>query len=599
MSKGIFNVSFLQGRGYVAAALLAAALLTAPSALVSCSKAVTEPAVPVEQEVQEKPEDEIVFLAGDFDVETKASTGTAAVIDQGGMPSINVSCTVGAAGSETAVWTSAPFTLSGGMYSGGKYWTIEDKGYHFYASNAALTHAASGARVAPTNTTDVVVAWLADPNYKQANELVFEHVFARLGQVTVTPEPGYTLSNVKIELTPRVSGKYDIRSGRNRTDATGWSEVVSGEKVTVASSSGANANDVYLVPGEYTVTASWDATLIAVPSAVLHYTGKTTNLTFAKGKINKFTAILGGEMVFGVELAPWGTDSHSVSVDQTPLTFDVVTSGTILWKASSASIAKTIEYSKTGGTSWTSVTSTTSGAAIAVSAGDKVLLRGNNAAYGDASNYNSFAVSGGATFRAYGNVTSLLSESNRTSLSAYALKGLFKGCTAMSSHPYLKLQLPSTGLATGCYESLFEGCTGLTVAPELRATAVAASCYKSMFKGCTGLKYAPDLVATTLATDCYNGMFQGCTSLTASPELPAAALVSGCYVNLFNGCSSLRHIKALFTTAPTAALCGDWTKGVAATGSFFKSSSASWNVTNSGSNYYGIPAGWTVVTVSE
>lgn len=576
-------------------AMLSVCLLALPS----CSKAPAEVVEPVVEESGNNRDDEIVFKAGDFDVETKASTGTVAVIDQSGLPSINVSCTVGAAGSETAVWTSAPFTLQGGYYSGGKYWTVDNKGYHFYASNATLSHAATGARVSASAATDVVVASLPDPNYKQANELVFEHVFARIGQVTVTPEAGYTLSNVKIELTPKVSGTYDIKAGLGHTDATGWSGAQDGTKVTVASSSGANANDVYLVPGEYTVTASWDATLIAVPSAVLHYTGKTTTLSFAKGKINKFTAVLGGEMVFGVELAPWGTDSHSVSVDQTPLTFDVVTSGTILWKASSASIAKTIEYSKTGGTSWTSVTSTTSGAAIAVSAGDKVLLRGNNAAYGDASNYNSFAVSGGATFRAYGNVTSLLSESSRTSLSAYALKGLFKGCTAMSNHPYIKLQLPSTGLATGCYESLFEGCTGLTVAPELRATAVAASCYKSMFKGCTGLKYAPDLVATTLAMDCYNGMFQGCTSLTASPELPAAAIVSGCYVNLFNGCSSLRHIKALFTTAPTAALCGDWTKGVAATGSFFKSSSASWNWTNSGSDNYGIPAGWTVVTVSE
>lgn len=570
------------------------------SALPSCSKAPAEVVEPVAEESGNNRDDEIVFKAGDFDVETKASTGTSAVIDQGGMPSINVSCTVGAAGSETAVWTSAPFTLSGGMYSGGKYWTIDDKGYHFYASNAVLTHAAAGARVAPTNTTDVVVAWLADPNYKQANELVFEHVFARIGEVTVIPEEGYTLSNVKITLKPKTSGTYDIRAGAGYTDATGWSSVSeSSSVVEIASGSGANANDVYLVPGEYTVTASWDATLIAVPSAVLHYTGKTTNLTFAKGKINKFTAVLGGEMVFGVELAPWGTASQSVSVDGNPLTLEAVTAGNILWKASNASIAKEIEYSKNGGTSWTKITSTTAGAAISVSAGDKVIIRGSNAAYGSASAYNCFSVSGGATFRAYGELTSLLSESSRTSLSAYALKGLFKDCIALRNHSYLKLQLPSTGLATGSYESLFEGCTGLTVAPELRATAVAASCYKSMFKGCTGLKYAPDLVATTLATDCYNGMFQGCTGLTASPELPAATLVSGCYVNLFNGCSSLRHIKALFTTAPTAALCGDWTKGVAATGSFFKSSSASWNVTNSGSNYYGIPAGWTVVTVSE
>lgn len=568
--------------------------------LPSCSKQGAAVAEPVEEESGRDRDNEIVFKAGDFSLETKASTGTSAVIDQAGLPSINVSCTVGSAGSETAVWTSAPFTLEGGYYSGGKYWTVDNKGYHFYASNATLTHAAAGPKVSASNTTDVVVAALRNPNYKQANELSFEHIFARIGQVTVTPEDGYTLSNVKITLKPKTSGTYDILAGAGHTDATGWSGTSeSGSTVQVASASGVNANDVYLVPGEYEVTADWDATLINIPSAVLHYTGKKTTLNFVKGKINKFTAVLGGEMVFGIELASWGTVSHSVEVDGNPLTFEAITAGSIVWKASDASVAKAIQYSKNGGGSWTSITSSASGASISVAAGDKVIFRGENTAYGTASAYNYFAVSGGATFRAYGDVTSLLSASAAASLPNYALKGLFKNCAGLKNHPYLKLQLPSTTLGTGCYESLFEGCTGLTVAPELRATTVAASCYKAMFKGCTGVVYAPDLLATTLAADCYNAMFQGCTSLTTSPELPAAALVSGCYANLFNGCSALRHIKALFTTTPTAALCGDWTKGVSSTGSFFKSSSASWNVTNSGSNYYGIPSGWTVVQVSE
>ncbi len=569
-------------------------------AAVSCNKV----SAPEEEhaEALSFSEEEIVFKAGDFEMMTKAGTvgSTQAVIDYSGLPSINVSCTTGAS-AETAVWTNVPFTLSGGYYTGGKYWPVSNAGYNYWAANAPLTFASSGAKVTATNTTDVIVAHLPkdEVHYKLPNELVFEHVFARVGQVTVSAEDGYTISNVQITFVPKVSGTYDIKAGNGHTDATGWSATANGSTTKLADAVGVNANDVYTVPGEYTVTARWDAVPVSSPSTVLHYSGKTTVLNFVKGKINKFTAVLGGEMVFSYELAAWGTASQSVAVSDDMLTFDILTSGNILWKASNASIAKTIEYSKNNGGSWTSITSTTSGAAIAVSAGDKLMFRGSNAAYADASNYNCFAVSGGATFKAYGDVTSILSIENRATLSAYALKGLFQGCTALRNHEYMKLKLSSCTLAEGSYQNLFNGCTGLTVAPELKATAVAASCYAGMFQGCTSLVYPPDLVATTLAANCYSGMFQGCTSLTASPELPAATLVTGCYQNLFNGCTSLRHIKALFTTTPTAALCGDWTKNVAASGSFFKSTAATWNVVNSGSNYYGIPSGWTVKTVSE
>lgn len=587
---------FLERKG-----LMAVALCALVAGFVSCNKN----EAPAEIESPGHPDDEIVFQAGDFTAETKAGTvgSTAAVIDYSQMPSINVSCTVGSAGSETAVWTNAPFALEGGYYSGGKYWPVNAQynGYHFYASNAALSHNASGARVSASASTDVVAACLPDPVYKLPNELVFEHIFARIGEVTVTAESGYTVSNVSITVTPLVSGTYDIRAGLNHTDATGWSGTSAGSAVKLADAVGVNANDVYLVPGQYTLTAKWKAALVSNPTVVLDYTatGKTTSLDFVKGKVNKFTAVLGGEMVFGVSLAAWGDVASSVSVDGTPLSFDILTGGSILWKASSADIARTIEYSKDNGASWTAVTSTTSGAAISVSAGDRLMFRGNNAAYGSASAYNCFQVSGGATFKAYGDVVSLLAENNRSSLSAYALKGLFYSCTGLRNHDYKKLSLSSSTLAQGCYQNLFYGCTGLTVAPELCAESVAESCYSGMFQGCTGLVYGPDLVATSLAANCYASMFKGCTSLISSPTLPAITLVSGCYVSLFENCSSLRHIKAMFTTTPTAALCGDWTKGVASAGSFFKSSSATWNVVNSGSVYYGVPAGWTIVPVSE
>ena len=174
-------------------------------------------------------------------------------------------------------------------------------------------------------------------------------------------------------------------------------------------------------------------------------------------------------------------------------------------------------------------------------------------------------------------------------LSTYCFKGLFNGCTRMTTAP----KLPATALTNSCYREMFYGCTSLTSAPALPAETLAANCYRSMFNGCTSLTAAttlpalsvpdfaylsmfancpitqapalpattlapycysnmfrgtnitdmPELPATTLAASCYESMFSACTRLTTAPELPATTLANYCYQNMFQGCTSL-------TTAP-------------------------------------------------
>lgn len=51
----------------------------------------------------------------------------------------------------------------------------------------------------------------------------------------------------------------------------------------------------------------------------------------------------------------------------------------------------------------------------------------------------------------------------------------------------------------------------------------------------------------------------------------------------------------MFTTTPSTTYTSNWVQGVAASGTFIKNSSATWNVT--GDN--GIPTGWTVQTASS
>ena len=173
-----------------------------------------------------------------------------------------------------------------------------------------------------------------------------------------------------------------------------------------------------------------------------------------------------------------------------------------------------------------------------------------------------------------------------TTLAPGCYGGMFYDCTSLITAPVLQASI----LALGCYSGMFSGCTALTSAPELPATTLAPSCYEDMFYGCTSLTTAPKLPATTLANYCYVYMFAGCTSLTESPELPATELVEGCYSYMFEGCTSLNYIKALFTTTPSDTYTESWVNSVSATGTFVKSSDASWNVT--GIN--GVPQNWNV-----
>ena len=258
-----------------------------------------------------------------------------------------------------------------------------------------------------------------------------------------------------------------------------------------------------------------------------------------------------------------------------PLTFNILSAGTINWKTSNSAFTKTIDYKLNDG-EWTSITSNTGSSAptINVVEGDKIQFKGNNEQYGTYLNYiysyNSFRDST-ASFEVEGNIMSLIYGDNfknnltisgeytfyelfyhcvnlvsaenlvlpSTTLAHSCYKSMFLECTSLTTAP----ELPATTLANYCYHSMFQGCTSLTIAPELPATTLVDSCYRQMFLGCTSLTTAPKLPATTLALSCYCDMFSSCTSLTTAPELPITTLASSCYYGMFNNCTSL-------TTAP-------------------------------------------------
>ena len=273
-----------------------------------------------------------------------------------------------------------------------------------------------------------------------------------------------------------------------------------------------------------------------------------------------------------------------------PLTFNILSAGTINWTASNTANTKTIEYKLNNG-AWVSITSNTGSSAptITVNSGDKIQFRGNNAQYGAFLKYNflynSFTGST-ASFEAEGNIMSLIYGDNfkneLTISSTYALAGLFRNCTKLASAE--NLVLPATTLANYCYQQMFSDCASLTTAPALPATTLVNSCYANMFSDCTSLTQAPALPATTLAERCYDSMFydtnilpdysnidfasstvvasgvlQGLFAGTKVTDndlerllpkndngkyyLPVTTLADNCYASMFKGCKSL-------TTAP-------------------------------------------------
>lgn len=325
------------------------------------------------------------------------------------------------------------------------------------------------------------------------------------------------------------------------------------------------------------------------------------------------------------------------------LTFNIISGGTISWRATSTAYTKEIQYSINDG-EWTSIVSTTAGVPISLNAGDIVKFKGDGAISTSSSNPNRFRDST-IVFEVYGNVMSLIDSTGFTTATTaadHSFRNLFSSQTGLTSAE--NLVLPATTIGTNVYKEMFKGCTSLTKGPELPATTLAQSCYMGMFSGCTSLTTAPELPATTFAQECYRQMFYGCSSLTTAPssigtsastmgvsgctqmfygctslttapalpattlaqycyaemffgsglitapELPATTLVDGCYQRMFYWCGSLIYVKCLATDISATNCTQSWLN-VSSTGTFVKNP----NMSSWLSGTSGIPSGWTVI----
>ena len=249
------------------------------------------------------------------------------------------------------------------------------------------------------------------------------------------------------------------------------------------------------------------------------------------------------------------------------LTFNVISTGTILWKLYGSS-AKTISYSKDDGKTWEEITSTSAGVTISAVTGDKILFKGENISYSsNKNNYSAFS-GGTALYEIEGNIMSLIYGDNFKDITTfnggtYNFCSIFKESKAVSAK---NLILPATILTDYCYRAMFSKATLLTVAPALPATTLSLGCYWYMFEECP-ITTAPDLLAETLVNECYGNMFARCTSLN--------------------------YIKCMATSGFNATSCkSNWVESVASSGTFVKASSVEASTWTRG--IHGIPNNWTV-----
>lgn len=281
------------------------------------------------------------------------------------------------------------------------------------------------------------------------------------------------------------------------------------------------------------------------------------------------------------------------------LTFDISGPGVVAWTFRNASGDEqtehlTISYSMDSGTTWTPITSTTSGSTISVQSGDKVMFKGNNGAYCSSDGYYYSSFSGTtAQFEVYGNLLSMVygdDFANYTEIvSAFTFYSMFGYCSGLTSMEHLIL--PNNVLERS-YSSFAIYCTSLTTPPVLPATTLADYCYSGMFTQ-SGLATAPALPATTLMPNCYRNMFAYCTNLTTAPVLPATTLEAACYQTMFDRCSGLTSIQCMADSLDyyTSTYMSSWVRGVSSTGTFVKNPLVPTVIYGNSA----FPSGWTVI----
>lgn len=276
--------------------------------------------------------DEMVFTTRT--AETRATGVTEVGNGQNGtqeLTSFNVIASKGSGANQTAFFTDGVFTgRYNSNYTGGKYWPAEETTtdvWNFYASNAAMVFNPSGATISVSDcSTDVVAEYLANANYRNANNLVFDHILCQLGTVTMKAPAGFSVNNLVVTIVPVYNGTYNM--------ATNVWTLGSPEQAAVTIFSGnlseggqltSADNDLWLLPGRYQIFATYTI----VKGDFSNEYSKSAYVDLVQGQNNHLRLPNGGdpnipepggdefkELTFTVVVTPWGDNDVPISFGQ-------------------------------------------------------------------------------------------------------------------------------------------------------------------------------------------------------------------------------------------------------------------------------------------
>lgn len=190
--------------------------------------------------------------------------------------SLNWLCTTGSAGSQTVRWGPSALPVSGGRVATGKYQNASPTTYNHYLSNVDMSVSDAGVTVAADGSKDVIVGAATSSSATPA--IALKHIFARTGSVSVNAPEGCSITGLSVTIKASAgggsSGIYNIGSGS-------WS----GVSGLTAATSLDSSSDMYLVPGQYTLSAtftivngSWSKTVTRTGTIVLK-AGCVNNIT--------------------------------------------------------------------------------------------------------------------------------------------------------------------------------------------------------------------------------------------------------------------------------------------------------------------------------
>lgn len=298
-----------------------AAYLLASAVALSCQKAGTQ-----------FPGGEIVLRIGDDALQAYVDTKATPVTS---IPStLYWGTTTGTRGTgvETRKYHSGgsatSATVTAGTISTGQYQTATPTAYNHYVGNQNFSIPATGnvTMTIANNNTDVIAGWTAaDPS--TAPSVTLNHIFCRTGSVTLVLPSGYSQSAVS--WTIKSKGAVSGTAGIYNLSTGAWTTASS----TLAETALTGSSDLYLIPGEYTVTCSFTATKGDFTKS---YT-QVCDITLTGGRINNIVATSSkddaSQIVISVSLTAWTAQAVSGTIKEPLASFGGlnIAPGPIMW----------------------------------------------------------------------------------------------------------------------------------------------------------------------------------------------------------------------------------------------------------------------------